>query len=172
MKPARRRSLRTVIHDLNIEGLAALGLPEEDTVIFHADGRYAPCRGCFQCWLKNAGFCVMKDSLRHMGALIGQSDPLVIVSRCCYGGYSSSVKAVLDRAIGTSLPFSPGEAGRPTTSAVSAAPVAAGRFYGDCTALERQIAKELAERNRLNLGYEKAEVRFFQNPAQLGGHIV
>ena len=29
-----------------------------------------------------------------------------------------------------------------------------------------------AERNRLNLGYEKAEVRFFQNPAQLGGHIV
>lgn len=47
----------------------------------------------------------MKDSLQYIGVLIGQSDLLIIISRCCYGGYSSPVKAILDRAIGDSLTF-------------------------------------------------------------------
>ncbi len=45
----------------------------------------------------------MDDSLKHAGAWIGQSDPLIIISRLCYGGYSPGVKAVLDRTIGVSL---------------------------------------------------------------------
>ena len=160
--------MRTVIHDLNAEGLAALGLPEEDTVIFHADGRYAPCRGCFQCWLKNAGFCIMKDSLQHIGALVGQSDPLIIVSRCCYGGYSSPIKAVLDRAIGGSLPFFTWRGGQ--THHISRYPrrkLMCVCFYGEYTKFEQEIAKEVVERNRLNLDYEKAEVVFFETIEQL-----
>ena len=97
--------MKTIIHDLNKADFSAFELPDENVVVFTADGQYAPCSGCFACWLKNTGFCVMDDSLKHAGALIGQSDPLIIISRLCYGGYSPGVKAVLDRTIGVSLPF-------------------------------------------------------------------
>ena len=94
--------MKTIIHDLNKADFSAFELPDENVVVFTADGQYAPCSGCFACWLKNTGFCVMDDSLKHAGAWIGQSDPLIIISRLCYGGYSPGVKAVLDRAIGVS----------------------------------------------------------------------
>ena len=97
--------MKVIIHDLREGEALFLGKSDKDSVVIHANNQYAPCCGCFKCWLKNAGFCIMKDSLQHIGALIGQSDPLIIVSQCCYGGYSSPVKAILDRAIGGSLPF-------------------------------------------------------------------
>lgn len=124
------------------------------------------------CWLKNTGFCVMDDSLKHAGALIGQSDPLIIINRLCYGGYSPGVKAVLDRAIGVSLPFFTWRGGQ--THHIGRYPqrkLLRVLFYGDSTESERQTATELAERNRLNLGYKTAETLFFQNPAQIRGAI-
>ena len=110
----------------------------------------------------------MKDSLQHIGALIGQSDPLIIVSQCCYGGYSSPVKAILDRAIGESLPFFTWRGGQ--THHISRYPHRKSLrvyFYGECTKCEEEIAKEVVERNRLNLDYEKADVVFFKNIEQI-----
>ena len=78
--------MKTIIHDFNKETFSAFELPDENVVVLNADGHYAPCRGCFACWLKNTGFCVMDDSLKHAGALIGHGDPLIIISRLCYGG--------------------------------------------------------------------------------------
>ena len=114
----------------------------------------------------------MDDSLKHAGALIGQSDPLIIISRLCYGGYSPGVKAVLDRAIGVSLPFFTWRGGQ--THHIGRYPqrkLLRVLFYGDSTESERQTATELAERNRLNLGYKTAETLFFQSPAQIRGAI-
>ena len=160
--------MKVIIHDLD-EGTAfVLEKADPDLVVIHAGNPYVPCRGCFKCWLKNAGFCIMKDSWQHMGALIGQSDPLVIVSRCCYGGYSSPVKAILDRGIGNSLPFFTWRGGQ--TNHLSRYPrrkLLRVCFYGECTEFERETARELAERNRLNLDYEKAEVSFFENSEEL-----
>lgn len=160
--------MKVLIHDLG-EGAALFpGETGTDSLVVHADGRYAPCRGCFKCWLKNSGFCVMEDSLKHAGALIGRSDPLIIVSRCCYGGYSSPVKAVLDRAIGASLPFFTWRGGQ--THHISRYPrrkLLRVCFYGESTETERETARELVERNRLNLDYETAGVSFFKNIEQL-----
>ena len=160
--------MKTIIHDLGAEIIYSLEKPDEDSAVIHADNQYASCRGCFQCWLKNAGFCIMKDSLQHIGALIGQSDPLIIVSRCCYGGYSSPVKAILDRAIGNSLPFFTWRGGQ--THNIGRYPcrtLLRVYFYGECTKFEQETAKEVVARNRLNLGYEKADVVFFENIEQV-----
>ena len=160
--------MKVIIHDLGEEITCLLKKTNEDLVVIHADNQYASCRGCFKCWLKNAGFCTMKDSLQHVGALIGRSDPLIIVSRCCYGGYSSPVKAVLDRSIGASLPFFTWRGGQ--THHISRYPRRKQMrvfFYGECTEFEQETATELVERNRLNLDYEKADVVFFQNIEQL-----
>lgn len=110
--------MKVIIHDLREGEALSQEKSDKDSVVIHANNQYAPCCGCFKCWLKNAGFCIMKDSLQHIGALIGQSDPLIIVSQCCYGGYSSPVKAILDRAIGGLSHFLPGGAGKLTTLAV------------------------------------------------------
>ena len=160
--------MKVVIHDLG-EGISSSpGTSDQDLIVIHANNQYAPCHGCFQCWLKNAGFCTMKDALQHIGALIGQSDPLIIVSRCCYGGYSSPVKAVLDRAIGNSLPFFTWRGGQ--THHIGRYPcrkLLRVYFYGECTKFEQETAKEVVARNRLNLDYEKADVVFFENIEQV-----
>ena len=160
--------MKVIIHDLSDEITYALEKSNEDSVVLHANNQYASCQGCFKCWLKNAGFCIMKDSLQHIGALVGQSDPLIIVSQCCYGGYSGPVKAILDRAIGDSLPFFTWRGGQ--THHISRYPrrkLIRVCFYGKCTEFEQETAKEVVERNRLNLDYEKAEVVFFETIEQL-----
>lgn len=160
--------MKVIIHDLREGEALSQEKSDKDSVVIHANNQYAPCCGCFKCWLKNAGFCIMKDSLQHIGALIGQSDPLIIVSQCCYGGYSSPVKAILDRAIGGSLPFFTWRGGQ--THHISRYPhrkLLRVYFYGECTKFEEEIAKEVVERNCLNLDYEKADVVFFKNIEQI-----
>lgn len=55
--------------------------------------------GCFGCWIKTPGQCIIRDAYGDMGQLLSQCDELLIFSRCIYGSYSSFVKSVLDRSI-------------------------------------------------------------------------
>ena len=54
-----------------------------------ADGKYAPCRGCFGCWTKHPAKCFMKDKLQQTCRILGQADELVIVTKNLYGEYSA-----------------------------------------------------------------------------------
>lgn len=57
------------------------------------------CCGCFGCWVKTPGKCVIKDGYQSVGEALGKCDELLIISRCTFGSYSPFVKNVLDRAI-------------------------------------------------------------------------
>ena len=96
--------MKTIIHDLD-KFYNSLFKSKYENVI-HADGKYAPCQGCFGCWTKHPAQCYLKDPLKMVCRLIGKTDELVIVTENYYGAYSSSVKNVLDRSIGLSAPFS------------------------------------------------------------------
>lgn len=96
--------MHIIIHDLSDELFYALKF-EEEIIEINTKNIAAPCQGCFKCWLKNAGYCVINDSLQHIGAAVGTSDKVTIISEMCYGGYSSPIKRVMARSIGTSLPF-------------------------------------------------------------------
>ena len=74
--------------------------------LIEADGKYAPCQGCFGCWTKHPAACFMKDTLQQVCRMIGQAEELVVITKNLYGGYSADIKNVLDRSIGTSTPFS------------------------------------------------------------------
>ena len=164
--------MKTIIHDLTEEDLASLNISENDAFIMHADGKYAFCRGCFKCWLKNAGYCIMNDSLQHIASLIGQSDELTIISRCTYGSFSSQVKTILDRAIGTSLPFFTWR--QQQTHHISRYPLKKLMkiyFYGDSTEFEQQTAEEFVQKNSVNLNFDKCETRFFRNVGAMGDFI-
>ncbi|MBQ4426048.1 MAG: flavodoxin family protein [Lachnospiraceae bacterium] len=63
------------------------------------DKKIAPCRGCFGCWQKGDGHCVISDDQNEILDLYRTSDVIIwSFPLYCYG-MPSHCKAVLDRTI-------------------------------------------------------------------------
>ena len=133
-----------------------------------ADGKYAPCQGCFGCWTKHPAECFMKDKLQQICRVIGQADELVIVTKNLYGAYSAAVKNVLDRSIGTSTPLSTYR-GRQMHHTLRYGKHELWKVvvYGESSEAEKATFRSMAERNAVNDGYERAEVIFLDDLAEL-----
>jgi hypothetical protein len=67
--------------------------------------KVAPCVGCFGCWLKTPGVCVIDDEGRDIAKAIIQSDLLILLTPVTFGGYSSELKKALDRMIPLISPY-------------------------------------------------------------------
>ncbi len=96
--------MKLVIHDLNQEAWSRIGKDYEPCAAVSDDGTIRPCIGCFGCWNRDPGRCVVKDGYENMGSLIHHADEVVIISRYTYGGVSGFVKNVFDRCLGYVLP--------------------------------------------------------------------
>ena len=98
--------MNILIHDLSNVKFQSL-FPEtyKDVYIISDTGKIRPCIGCFGCWIKTPGKCVLKDGYDNMGELLSKTENVTIISRCFYGCYSPFVKNVLDRSIPYLLPF-------------------------------------------------------------------
>ena len=156
------------MHDLE-RGFAEL-IESRCDFALAADGKYAPCQGCFGCWTKHPAECFMRDKLQQACRIIGQADELVIVTRNLYGEYSAPVKNVLDRSIGTSTPLSTYRGGQMHhTLRYGTHDLWKVIVYGDVTEAERDTFRLLAERNAINDGFEHSEVLFIQDLAELEG---
>lgn len=70
-----------------------------------ADMDIATCLGCFGCWVKTPGVCVIDDAGREVARAFIQSGLVVLVSPITFGGYSSELKKVFDRIIPILSPF-------------------------------------------------------------------
>ena len=151
---------RLIIHDLSKEQFNSLDVCLDSDVVIAADGKYAPCKGCFGCWIKTPGKCVMKDKLQNIASEIMQSDELIIISKNCYGGFSGEVKNILDRSIADSLPFFTFRNGeihhcrRYPKSKVNLIVY----FYGDMTDKEKVLADKLVKANGVNAAYKSTKL--------------
>ncbi len=96
--------MNLVIHDLNEKEWNKISADYEGWEVVSDNGNIGPCIGCFCCWRKTPGECVIKDGYENMGALIHHADEVVVISRYTYGGFSSFVKNAFDRCIGFVLP--------------------------------------------------------------------
>lgn len=67
--------------------------------------RIAGCTGCFGCWVKTPGICVIDDDGREVAKKAAQADLLVYLTPVTFGGYSSELKKALDRIIPVLLPY-------------------------------------------------------------------
>lgn len=93
--------MKALITDLDRAELARLGIDKGFGSIVGPE-EVEPsrsCVGCFGCWTKTPGACVLKDGLQRLGETLARADELQIVPRCTYGGYSRTVKAIIDRCI-------------------------------------------------------------------------
>ena len=160
--------MKVILHDL--KGPCAGLIASKCDRAIEADGKYAPCQGCFGCWTKHPAGCFMKDALQQVCRIIGQADELVVVTKNLYGGYSADVKNVLDRSIGTSTPFSTYR-GRQMHHTLRYGRHALWRVivYGEITEAEKATFRYLAERNAINDGFERSEVTFIENLSELEG---
>ena len=160
--------MKVVLHDLDARFDEMIASKCDRTII--ADGKYAPCQGCFGCWTKQPAECKMKDKLQQVCRVIGQADELVIVMKNLYGGYSATVKNVLDRSIGTSTPLSTYR-GRQMHHTLRYGKHDWWKVivYGDITEAEKETFRYLAQRNAINDGFERSEVRFIESLSELEG---
>lgn len=65
----------------------------------------ASCSGCFHCWLKTPGRCVIKDDGQSIPSAFINSDVAVFISQVMFGGYDWMLKRAFDRIIPVLLPF-------------------------------------------------------------------
>lgn len=88
--------MNLIMSDRPIAGLA----PSEDTSFADlSQAKVANCVGCFGCWTKTQGRCVIRDEATKIYPLIAESDRVIYVSRLACGGYDLPMKKMLERAI-------------------------------------------------------------------------
>ena len=158
--------MKTIIHDLG--GAYDPLLRNKCESIISANGKYAPCQGCFGCWTKHPAQCYMEDTLQMACRLIGASDSLVIITENCYGSYSPTVKNVLDRSIGVSTPLSTyrGKQMHHTLRYGKKEKLTV-YVYGDMTADEERTFRYMTERNAINYGFREFELRYLSTLYEL-----
>ncbi|MBR3316151.1 MAG: hypothetical protein IKG18_18680 [Atopobiaceae bacterium] len=158
--------MKVILHDLGPEYHALIESKCDHALV--ADGRYAPCQGCFGCWTKHPAACFMKDKLQQVCRIIGQADEIEIVTKNLYGEYSTAVKNVLDRSIGTSTPLSTYR-GRQMHHTLRYGKHDMWRVvvYGETSEAERETFRCLAERNAINDGFARSEVVFISSLTEL-----
>lgn len=65
----------------------------------------AYCVGCFGCWVKTPGECMMKDAMVEINRTSMASDVVVYLTPVVFGQFSANIKSALDRWIPNILPF-------------------------------------------------------------------
>jgi len=70
-----------------------------------SDTPISNCSGCFGCWVKTPGECVIADKGRDIAESSVNCDVLVFISPVVFGGYSSLLKNAIDRLIPNMLPL-------------------------------------------------------------------
>lgn len=116
-------------------------------------------------WVKTPAACVIRDKYGDMGEYLSKSDELVIISECCYGGFSPFVKNVLDRSISYIHPYFIIKNGemhhkRRYKNKIKLKVL----FYGgNITDREKQTAEKLVKANSINLHCKTYSVSFIEN---------
>lgn len=123
--------------------------------------KIANCMGCFRCWTKTPGKCVIRDDATAVYPCIAKSNKVIYVSRLKYGGYDSVMKTMLERAIPIQQAFirihndethHVQRAVTPKQATIIA--------YGDIDEEERNIFRNLVARNASNMSFESYNIIF------------
>lgn len=129
------------------------------------------CIGCFGCWVKTPGRCVIHDGYENTGIDLGKCTEVILISKCYYGSVSPFVKTVQDRAISYIHPdfvIRKGEMHhkRRYDNIISLT----AYFYGEnITEEEKETAKNLMQANADNYDGLVKAVHFYRSVEEMEG---
>ncbi len=119
------------------------------------------CVGCFGCWTKTPGKCVIRDDAVKVYPEIAKSNTLLYVSHIKYGGYDSVMKTMLERAIPVQQAFIRLVNGETHHVQRKVVPKNATIIaYGEIGDEERGVFEKLVSRNAHNMCFEKYHIVF------------
>jgi multimeric flavodoxin WrbA len=127
------------------------------------------CRGCFSCWVKTPGRCVIEDDQESILRATAASDRVIWLTPITFGGYSPELKKALDRIIPIILPFFikvRGTTHHPLRYPLRRRLLAIGTQRQEDAASEG-IFRRLVERNAVNMGDAEAATMVFSGDVSL-----
>ena len=131
------------------------------TVIDLSQLKIGPCVGCFGCWVKTPGKCVIHDDACRVYPYLAKSTRLLLVSRVRYGSYDTVMKTMLERAIPIQQAFLRLVQGEIHHKMRDVAPKEATILgYGALSERERQVFSHMAHRNARNLQFSSLRLCF------------
>lgn len=119
------------------------------------------CVGCFGCWTKTPGKCVIRDDAVKVYPRIAESDHVLYVSKIKYGGYDTPMKTMLERAIPIQQAFIRlwhGETHHVQRNVAPKQAVIIG--YGTISPQEQEVFRQLVARNTNNMSFVNYRVLF------------
>lgn len=122
------------------------------------------CIGCFGCWVKTPGKCVIRDDAVKIYPLIAQSENIIYVTRLWYGSYDELMKTILERSIPIQQAFirlHKNETHHVQRNVVGKKAVIIA--YGDISEKEQTIFRKLVARNAQNMSFLHWEIHFITN---------
>ena len=126
-----------------------------------SERKIATCLGCFGCWTRTPGRCVIRDDAVSVYPRIAAAERLMYVSRIRYGGYDTVMKTMLERAIPIQQAFIrlyQGETHHVQRSVVPKQAVIIG--YGAPDPEEQALFRQLVSRNARNMNFASFRVVF------------
>ncbi|MDR1580492.1 MAG: flavodoxin family protein [Synergistaceae bacterium] len=70
-----------------------------------ADAKIEPCSGCFSCWNKTPGICVVRDEMSEILTKLIAADVIIWAFPLYYFSVPSKLKNLIDRQLPLNLPF-------------------------------------------------------------------
>ncbi|MBE0636806.1 flavodoxin family protein [Candidatus Bipolaricaulota bacterium] len=123
----------------------------------------APCIGCFGCWVKTPGECVIDDAGRDVARDIVGSDLVIYLTPIMFGGYSYELKKVVDRSIPIISPYFRivhGETHHKKRYDAYPSVAAFAWSEGAQDGEEREVFETLVKRNAINMLAPRTSVGF------------
>jgi len=120
------------------------------------------CMGCFDCWVKKPGECIVNDLVSHINRRFIGSDAVIYLSPVVFGQFSANMKNAIDRWLPNMLPFFQQRPDGSTMhpSRYSYVPKLVIIGYGeDISDEDRQLFIDITEKHRRNV-----DVLIFDNP--------
>lgn len=156
-----------LFHDLNHGTFNEISnlLPKETTIFSKELEDLKSCLGCFNCWIKTPGQCIIKDDYTKIPKAVAHTNVFLIITKICYGCYSPYIKNILDRGIPYVLPFFQlvnGDVHHKPRYNKTPKFIVIG--YGeDITLSEENTFKELVIANTINLHFKDYEIHVVKN---------